>query len=79
MLAKLYHCQNHTANSFLNFAKCSSDPIFHESDLEHYYRFAMLNICLRKLEWPQSQLTMQRLQLSTVFLLDPGTQIGVEN
>ena len=44
----------------------------HESVLEHYYRFAMLNICLRKLEWPQSQLTMQRLQLSTVFLLDPG-------
>ena len=31
MLAKLYHCQKHTAALFLNFAKSSSDLIFHES------------------------------------------------
>ena len=31
MLAKLYHCQKHTAALFLNFAKCNSDLIFHES------------------------------------------------
>ena len=60
MLAKLYHCQKHTAALFLNFAKSSSDLIFHDSLILSTTTALQCWISVWEKEWngPQSPLTL---------------------